>query len=163
MFVHHRPWRGCDRGRALARECGADGCGWGGDAEAAATGCDDGWEMAERRTRDIVARAGVAGVGKMARPLGGGARVVVGGEGRKGKERVLIGGRGATAVGLDIGMDGAWARTGILESMLFNVNARDPVTFFVGPILLTIVAVTACWIPARRATRVDPVMVLKQE
>jgi len=47
--------------------------------------------------------------------------------------------------------------------MLFNVNVRDPVTFIAGPMLLTIVAVAACWIPARRATRVDPVMVLKQE
>jgi len=66
-------------------------------------------------------------------------------------------------IGLVIGIGGAWALTGILESMLFNIDARDPASFLVGPVLLTLVAIAACWIPARRATRVDPVTVLRQE
>ena len=92
-----------------------------------------------------------------------GIRMAMGAQASTVHKLVLSEGLRVTALGLAIGMAGAWALTGILESMLFNVNARDPVTFVVGPILLTIVAVTACWIPARRATRVDPVMVLKQE
>ena len=67
------------------------------------------------------------------------------------------------AVGLVIGVGGAWALTGILESLLFNVDARDPVSFALGPMVLTLVAIAACWIPARRATRVDPVTVLREE
>jgi ABC-type lipoprotein release transport system permease subunit len=51
----------------------------------------------------------------------------------------------------------------VIESLLFNVNARDPVTFLLGPVVLTLVAVVACWLPARRATRLDPVKVLREE
>ena len=65
--------------------------------------------------------------------------------------------------GLVIGVAGAWGLTGILESLLFNVDARDPVTFAAGPVLLTLVAIAACWIPARRATMLDPVTVLREE
>ena len=66
-------------------------------------------------------------------------------------------------VGLALGIGGAWVLAGILESMLFNIEARDPVSFILGSILLAIVAVAACWIPARRATRVDPATVLREE
>jgi len=92
-----------------------------------------------------------------------GIRMAMGAQASMVQKLVLSEGLRVAALGLAIGMAGAWAMTGILESMLFNVNVRDPVTFIAGPMLLTIVAVAACWIPARRATRVDPVMVLKQE
>ncbi len=81
-----------------------------------------------------------------------------------GVQRMVLGqGLRMAAVGLVIGLAGAWGLTGMLESMLFNIDARDLTTFVAGPILLALVAIVACWIPARRATRVDPVTVLREE
>ena len=79
-------------------------------------------------------------------------------------ERLVLGqGLKVAAVGLVVGLGGAWGLTGLMESLLFNVDARDPLAFVIGPAVLSLVAVAACWIPARRATRVDPVKVLRQE
>jgi ABC-type lipoprotein release transport system permease subunit len=79
-------------------------------------------------------------------------------------QRLVLGeGLKVASVGLVIGIGGAWALTGILESLLFDIGARDPVSFLMGPVVLTLVAIAACWIPARRATRVDPVSVLRQD
>jgi ABC-type lipoprotein release transport system permease subunit len=79
-------------------------------------------------------------------------------------QRLVLGqGLKVAVAGLVLGLVGAWGLTGILESLLFDVEARDPMTFVAGPILLTAVAMAACWIPARRATRVDPVTVLREE
>jgi ABC-type lipoprotein release transport system permease subunit len=47
--------------------------------------------------------------------------------------------------------------------MLFNVNPVDAVTFILVPSILTLVAILACWIPAHRATRVDPMVALRDE
>ncbi len=87
----------------------------------------------------------------------------MGAEASKVQRLVLGQGLKVAAIGLAVGMGGAWALTGVVESLLFNVNARDPITFMVGPVVLTLVAVAACWIPARRATRLDPVTVLREE
>ena len=92
-----------------------------------------------------------------------GIRMAMGAEAGMVQRLVLSEGLRVAAVGLVIGLGGAWVLTGILESLLFNVDARDPITFAAGPVLLTMVAVAACWIPARRATRLDPVTVLREE
>jgi putative ABC transport system permease protein len=100
-------------------------------------------------------------VGQRGRELG--IRMAMGAEAGRVQALVLGEGLRVAAIGLVIGIAGAWVLTGIMESILFDVGARDPLSFAAGPVLLTIVAVAACWIPARRATRVDPVTVLREE
>jgi len=65
--------------------------------------------------------------------------------------------------GITIGIAGALAATRLIVSLLFGVTASDPATFVAIAILMTLVALVACWIPARRAMRVDPIVALRYE
>src|SRR5205814_3510805 len=67
------------------------------------------------------------------------------------------------AISLAIGVAGAFAATRLLNSLLFGVGASDPGTFIGIVLLVTIVAFLAAWLPARRATRVDPIIALRAE
>lgn len=77
----------------------------------------------------------------------------------------LILGQGARLVlfGIAIGMTGAFLLTRVMASQLFRVSATDPLTFFTVSAVLVLVALAACYIPARRAARVDPMAALRYE
>jgi putative ABC transport system permease protein len=68
-----------------------------------------------------------------------------------------------TLVGVGIGVAGSLALSGWIRSMLFGVGARDPLTLVATVVLLVLVALLACWVPARRAARVDPLVALRCE
>ena len=68
-----------------------------------------------------------------------------------------------TGVGAAAGLLGAFFLTRFMESLLFDVTRTDPLTFVAGLIVLEVVAVLACYIPARRAANVDPVVALRHE
>jgi putative ABC transport system permease protein len=76
---------------------------------------------------------------------------------------VLQQGMRLVLLGLAIGLFGAWALSRVLAGQLYGISARDPFTYAAVALLLGTVAFTATWLPARRATRVDPMISLRSE
>jgi putative ABC transport system permease protein len=78
--------------------------------------------------------------------------------------RLIVGqGMGLVSAGVVIGVAAAWALTRLMATMLFETRATDPATFASIVLLLAAVALAACWIPARRAAKVDPMVALRCE
>ncbi len=76
---------------------------------------------------------------------------------------VVTHGMGLVILGVILGLAGAYALTRVMSSILFEVSAKDPITFAAVAVMLTVVALIACYIPARRATKVDPLVALRYE
>ena len=78
--------------------------------------------------------------------------------------RLIIGqGMRMVMIGLVLGLVGALALTRVFASLLLGVGTTDPLTFVGVAILLLAITLLACWIPARRASKVDPVVALRHE
>lgn len=92
-----------------------------------------------------------------------GIRMAVGADTRHVLKLVFGQGMVPLAVGLGIGLVMSLAMTGLLQSMLVGVSPRDPGTFGLAVLVLIVAAALGCWVPARRALRVDPVVALRQE
>jgi putative ABC transport system permease protein len=92
-----------------------------------------------------------------------GVRVALGAKPEQILRMVLRQGLAITGLGIVIGLAAALVATRSMEGLLYGVDPRDPVTFAAVPVLLVFVALLACYVPARRAARADPMSVLRAE
>jgi putative ABC transport system permease protein len=92
-----------------------------------------------------------------------GIRMALGAKGGDVLRMVLGQGMTVAVVGIVAGLAIAFGITRLLTTLLFGVSATDPTTFFIVAVTLTVIALMACYLPARRATRVDPLVALKEE
>jgi putative ABC transport system permease protein len=92
-----------------------------------------------------------------------GIRIALGAQMRDVLKLVLRNAMSLVLIGAAVGLAGAYAATRLMSSLLFQVATTDLVTFVAVPAVLFVVALVACLIPARRATRVDPLVALKHE
>jgi putative ABC transport system permease protein len=90
-----------------------------------------------------------------------GIRIALGAQARDVLMLVMKRGMGVALAGMAIGIAAAFALTRLMSSLLFGVSATDPFAFIAVVATLILVALLACWIPARRATRVDPMTALR--
>jgi putative ABC transport system permease protein len=114
----------------------------------------------------LLAAAGIYGVTSYSveqRTQEIGIRMALGAERRETLRLVLGRSLLLTAAGLLIGLAGALALTRVLSALLFGVSATDPATFVTTACLVVVVSLLASYLPARRATRIDPVLALRRE
>jgi ABC-type antimicrobial peptide transport system permease subunit len=92
-----------------------------------------------------------------------GIRLALGEDPRRTRLSVLAGGMRLVLLSIGIGLVGSLAVTRLIAGLLYQVRPADPVTFAGIGVLLALVALFACYLPARRATRVDPALTLRSE
>jgi len=92
-----------------------------------------------------------------------GVRMALGAQRRDVMRLVLGQAAKMTLLGVAVGIAGALGLTRLMANQLFGVTAHDPLTYVGVAILLALVALLACYLPARRAVRVDPIMALRHE
>jgi len=90
-----------------------------------------------------------------------GIRIALGARTRDVLQLVVTQGMKPALTGVAIGLAAAFGLTRLMKNLLFDVSATDPLTFVVITLLLTAIGLLACWIPARRAAKVDPLLALR--
>ena len=114
----------------------------------------------------VMAAAGIYGVmayfvTQRTREIG--VRIALGAQWRDVLKLILRSGMTLVVVGLTIGLAGALALTRLMSTLLFEVSPTDPITFGAVALCIIIAALLACYVPARRATKVDPLIALRYE
>ena len=92
-----------------------------------------------------------------------GIRIALGATMQNVLSMVLLRGARLAAFGILAGILGALALTRLISSVLFEVSAFDPATFAIGVVVLIVLILLACWLPARRAAKIDPIITLRYE
>jgi ABC-type antimicrobial peptide transport system permease subunit len=92
-----------------------------------------------------------------------GIRMALGAQATQVRRMVVTQGMRLALIGVVVGLAAAFGLTRLMTSFLFGVEARDPAVFVVMPVLLTLVSVVAVWLPARRASTVNPLVALRYE
>jgi predicted permease len=92
-----------------------------------------------------------------------GIRMALGANSREILAMILRQGLAVVGIGLIVGLAAAYAGARVASQLFVGVAPSDPLTYAMVVVILTVVALTACWIPARRATRVDPLVALRYE
>jgi predicted permease len=114
----------------------------------------------------VIAAVGIGGVlafSVSARASEIGIRMSLGADGGRVQRMVLSEGGVLVAVGLALGVAGALAATWLVRELLFGVAPHDPATLLGVAALMAVVGVGACWIPARRAARIDPAVIIRRQ
>ncbi|HSK19241.1 MAG TPA: ABC transporter permease [Longimicrobiales bacterium] len=112
----------------------------------------------------IIAAVGIAGVlafSVSARTAEIGIRMSLGAEASRVHRMILKEGGVLLAAGLALGVAGAFLAARVIRGLLFGVAPHDPVTFIGVAVLMSVIGIAACWIPAARAARVDPAMTMR--
>jgi putative ABC transport system permease protein len=114
----------------------------------------------------VITAAGIAGVMALSvsqRTHELGVRLALGASPSRVLSMVIRQGMAYVLIGLSIGVGGALLLGGLMSSLLFSVAPTDPITFLAVSAVLMAVAATACFIPARRVTSIDPMLALRSE
>ena len=114
----------------------------------------------------VLAAVGVYGViaydvTRRAREIG--IRIALGARPREVMSQVVRGGVVLAVAGIAIGLAGAWMLTRLLANLVYGVSPRDPIAFIIAPVVLLAIATIATVLPARRATRIDPMTTMRAE
>jgi ABC-type antimicrobial peptide transport system permease subunit len=112
----------------------------------------------------LIAAVGIAGVlafSVSARTNEIGIRMSLGADGSRVQRMILREGGVLLALGLVLGIAGAFLAAGVMRGLLFGIAPHDPTTFVGVAVLMAVIGIGACWIPALRAARVDPAIAMR--